>query len=102
MGESYLLAGERASYGEVLGLVAEEAGKRRPILLPNGLVARRRVDGADGAVSADPAGDDGRRGRAGMATYYGDSTKARRELGWSSRPLRSGITETVRVELAAR
>lgn len=102
-GEAYMLAGERASYGEILGLIARQAGRRRPILLPNGLV---RVVAAITAplerfvpipqtMTADAA-------RAGMATYFGDSTKAETELGWKSRPAREGITETVRLELAAR
>jgi nucleoside-diphosphate-sugar epimerase len=33
--------------------------------------------------------------RAGLATYYGSPEKAERELGWSSRSLDQGLTETV-------
>ena len=99
-GESYMLAGERAAYGEILGLVAREAGGRRPILLPNSLI---RVVAAMTAplerfvpipqvMTAEAA-------RAGMATYFGDSAKAETELGWTSRPLHEGITETVRLEM---
>jgi nucleoside-diphosphate-sugar epimerase len=101
-GESYLLAGEPASYGEILGLVARQAGKRRPILLPNGVI---RVVAAITAplerylpipqtMTADAA-------RAGMATYFGNSAKAKTELGWMPRPVHEGITETVRLEMAA-
>ena len=39
--------------------------------------------------------------RSGMATYLGDSTKAATKLGWTSRPVREGMLETLRVELAA-
>lgn len=37
--------------------------------------------------------------RAGCATYLADSTKARTQLGWQSRPLAQGIRETVAAEL---
>lgn len=33
--------------------------------------------------------------RSGIATYYGDSAKAERELGWRARPLEEGMAETV-------
>ena len=39
--------------------------------------------------------------RAGMATYFGNSAKAKTELGWTPRPVHEGITETVRLEMAA-
>lgn len=101
-GESYMLAGGRASYGEVLGLVATEAGKRKPILLPSGLIRTvaaltspvERVLPLPQTMTADAA-------RSGIATYLGDSTKAQTELGWTARPVREGILETVRAELAA-
>jgi nucleoside-diphosphate-sugar epimerase len=32
-------------------------------------------------------------------TYIGDSTRARNELGWTTRPLLDGMTETLRVEM---
>lgn len=99
-GESYLLAGEQASYGEILGLVAREAGKRRPILLPNSLI---RVVAAMTAplerLAPIPQSLTAEAARAGMATYFADSAKAEAELGWTSRPVREGITETVRLEM---
>ena len=101
-GESYMLAGGRASYDEILGLVATEAGHRKPILLPNGLIKMvaaltapvERVVPVPQTMTADAA-------RSGMATYLGDSTKAETELGWTTRPVREGILETVRAEMAA-
>ena len=101
-GESYLLAGEPVSYGEILGLVARQAGKRRPILLPNGVIRLvaaitaplERYLPIPQTMTADAA-------RAGMATYFGNSVKAETELGWTPRPVREGITETVRLEMAA-
>ena len=101
-GESYLLAGEPASYAEILGLVAREAGKRRPILLPNGVIRVfaaltapvERLVPVPQSLTAEAA-------RSGMATYLGDSSKAETELGWTARPVREGMLETVRTELAA-
>lgn len=102
VGESYMLAGERAAYGEILGLVAAKAGTRRPILLPNGLIRIfaamttpvERLLPIPQPLTADAA-------RAGMGTYFGSSAKAEKELGWTSRPLREGMIETVRFEMAA-
>lgn len=102
VGESYMLAGERAAYGEVLGLVATEARKRGPILLPNRLIGVfaamtapvERLVPVPQPLTADAA-------HAGMATYFGDGTKAEKELGWTSRPLREGMLDTVRAEMAA-
>lgn len=101
-GESYLLAGEEASYQEVFPWVREAAGRRTPLLfLPRPVVRAvaamtsvlERVLPVPQAMTADAA-------RAGMATYLADSSKARSELGWTSRPVRAGIEETVRAELA--
>lgn len=100
VGESYMLAGERASYAEVLALVAREAGGRRPVLLPNRVVRAaaaltdlaERVLPVPQTLTADAA-------RAGMATYFGDSTKAETELSWTSRPLRAGMVTTVRADM---
>lgn len=103
VGESYVLAGERASYAEALGLVAREAGRRGPILLPNRLVraVATAVEPVERLVPV-PQPLTAEAARAGMGTYFGDSTKARTELGWTSRPLREGMVETVRAELSAQ
>lgn len=101
-GESYLLAGEPASYAEILELVAREAGKRRPILLPDRLIrltaavtaTMERLVPIPQAMTADAA-------RSGMATYLADSTKAKTQLGWTSRSVHEGVSEMVQLELAA-
>jgi nucleoside-diphosphate-sugar epimerase len=103
LGESYLLAGDRASYAEVFELVRELSPRRgRVLLLPPAVVRGfaamtapvERLVPVPQTMTADAA-------RAGTVTYFGDSTKARNELGWTSRPLRGGMTETIRAELAA-
>jgi nucleoside-diphosphate-sugar epimerase len=102
LGESYMLGGERASYEEVFPWIKQAADRRTPVLfLPQPVVRAvaamtapvERLVPMPQVLTADAA-------RAGMATYFGDSTKAETELGWVSRPLREGIEETVREELA--
>jgi nucleoside-diphosphate-sugar epimerase len=100
-GESYILAGQRATYSEIMGMIAREAGRRGPILLRDGPVRifamltapMERFVPIPQTMTAEAA-------RSGMATYLGDSTKAATELGWTSRPVREGMLETLRVELA--
>ncbi|HYG94581.1 MAG TPA: NAD-dependent epimerase/dehydratase family protein [Nocardioides sp.] len=101
LGESYILAGEQALYGDVFHQVKALAGREgRITLLPPGpmkvmaaLVAQvERVVRIPQTMTAEAA-------RAATATYYGDSTKARTELAWTSRPLHEGMAETVRAEL---
>jgi nucleoside-diphosphate-sugar epimerase len=38
---------------------------------------------------------------AAGTTYWASDDKARREIGWNPRPLRDGLTETLRAEQAA-
>ena len=102
LGESYLLAGDQASYEDAFAWVREAAGQRtRLVFLPRPVVRAvaamtapvERLVPIPQTMTADAA-------RAGMATYLGDSSKAREELGWTPRPVRDGIEETVRAEMA--
>ena len=74
----------------------------RPILLPNGVI---RVFAAMTAPMEQlvpvPQPLTAEAARSGMATYLGDSSKAETELGWTARPVREGMLETVRAELTA-
>lgn len=96
LGESYILAGPRATYPELLALVARIAGTRKPLFLPPGMVKAMAVLTAPVEkllpipqfLTADAA-------RSAVATYYGDSSKAERELGWTVRPLEEGMQQTV-------
>jgi nucleoside-diphosphate-sugar epimerase len=96
LGQTYMLAGERASIADCLRLAAQIAGTKGPIVLPSaavrvtaGLAARieRFV-----TLPADYAAESM---RAALATYFGTAAKAERELGWSHRSLRDGLTELV-------
>jgi nucleoside-diphosphate-sugar epimerase len=95
-GESYFLAGEPCALADGLRLLAELAGKPGPIVLSASVV---RVAGAAVGVVERvirlPAGYSSEAMRASLATYLGNPAKAYRELGWTSRPLRQGLSELV-------
>jgi dihydroflavonol-4-reductase len=94
-GESYILAGEPASYVEALTGLAKITGGRRPLFLPKGLVrTAARMNGALERVVRLPADQTREAMRASTARYYADSGKARRELGWAPRSLKNGFADT--------
>jgi nucleoside-diphosphate-sugar epimerase len=96
-GESYVLAGEPTTNRELLTVLARVAGRKPPsrtvptvvlkALAPAGRVVgpllgfppnlRELISSSDGV------------------TFWARSDKARRELGWSSRPLEEGLREVV-------
>jgi nucleoside-diphosphate-sugar epimerase len=95
-GESYLLAGPRATLAEGLTKVAAIAGTKPPMVLPTGLVrVVAAVAGALGRVVPLPPDFAAETMRASLATYYGSSAKAERDLGWHARDLDTGLRETV-------
>jgi dihydroflavonol-4-reductase len=95
-GESYMLAGPRATLAEGLREVAEIAGTKGPVVLPRRMVAASAtLMGALGKVVPVPPDLAAETMRAGLATYYGTPAKAERELGWSARPLDEGLRDTV-------
>jgi nucleoside-diphosphate-sugar epimerase len=95
-GESYMLAGPRATLADGLRKVAEIAGTKGPIVLPARMVsATAALMGALGKVVPVPPDFAAETMRAGLATYYGTPAKAERELGWHARPIEQGLRETV-------
>ena len=95
-GDSYFLAGEPCSLAEGLRLLADLAGKPGPIVLPASVVrVTGAVIGVVERVVPMPAGYSAEAMRASLATYLGSPAKAYRELGWTSRPLREGLSELV-------
>lgn len=95
-GESYMLAGPRATLAEGLRLVADLAGTKGPILLSTRMVAATAtMMAALGKLVPVPPDFSAETMRAGLATYYGSPAKAERELGWHARPLEDGLRETV-------
>ena len=97
-GESYFLAGPRATLAEGLKLVADLAGTKGPIVLPTRMVAATAtLMGLLGRVVPVPPDFAAETMRAGLATYYGTAAKAEQELDWRARPLEQGLRETVRL-----
>ncbi len=95
-GESYMLAGPRASLAEGLREVATIAGTRGPRLLPASMVrATAALTGRLAQAVPVPPTYVEETLRASLATYFGSPAKAERELGWSARPLHQGLTDTV-------
>jgi len=95
-GESYMLAGPAMTLANGLRLVAELAGTRGPVVLPDGLVRGvGRVAGVLGRVVPLPADLAAETLRASLATYLGSAAKAKRELGWRARDPRTGLGQTV-------
>ncbi len=95
-GESYMLAGPRLPIADGLQKVADIAGTKGPIRLPARMVsATAAVMDALGKVVPVPPGYAAETMRAGLATYYGTSEKAERDLGWQPRPLDEGLAQTV-------
>jgi nucleoside-diphosphate-sugar epimerase len=100
-GEAYMLAGPQHSLAEVLEAAARIAGGPPPVIIP-ALTVRmiepvarfaERFVRLPGTYSAEAL-------RAALATYLGNPTKAKRELGWSVRSLEDGMAETLRGERA--
>jgi nucleoside-diphosphate-sugar epimerase len=96
VGESYILAGPSMTYAEFFDLVARLAGTKPPVLVPAALarVAATLTAPVETLVPL-PQMLTAEAALSGIATYYGSSSKARRELGWSARPVEEGMAETV-------
>jgi nucleoside-diphosphate-sugar epimerase len=94
-GESYNLTGEAATFQEALTRLATITGGRKPMFIPRGLVrAAAWMNGGVERVFKLPQDQTREAMRASTATYYADNAKAKRELGWTPRPLDEGFAET--------
>jgi nucleoside-diphosphate-sugar epimerase len=101
-GEAYILTGPRHTFQEAFDLAATLARVRRPLLHPGPSMLRglatlaeflQRFSTPRPALSAE-----GLRTLAGT-TYFGDNSKAVRELGFLARPLKEGLEQTIEHEL---
>jgi nucleoside-diphosphate-sugar epimerase len=101
-GQSYIIAGPAATLEEALGLAEQITGVPAPRLrvAPGMLKAMSRLMGLIERVVPvpDEYSAEYLRINAGM-TYIGDNAKARRELGYSPRPLKQGLAETLDHEM---
>lgn len=97
-GRRYLLAGENCTAAQLAALVGELCGVRVRAMLPPRFVMRliawnevrkARRGGGDAAITAEQIAD-----VYGRTLFY-DSTRARTELGWSARPAREIVLDTL-------
>jgi nucleoside-diphosphate-sugar epimerase len=98
VGESYILAGPRHTFAEVFEIAARLTDVPAPRLQPPAWILLALAHAMRIAGSILPLPENYRyeslRVMAGV-TYGGNDAKARRELGWSARPLAQGLRPTL-------
>lgn len=101
VGEAYIIAGPPYTMIEALLLAEKITGIPAPRLHPSpavmGLIAK--VAGAVETLVSVPQTMTAESLRSTIATYMGSDAKARRELGFSTRPLEEGLRETLTYEM---
>lgn len=103
-GESYIIAGPRCSLVDAFALAERLTGVKAPRMHPSPATLRvlAAVMGIVERVVPVPESysSEGLRVTAG-ATYLGDNSKAKRDLGYEPRPLEQGLAETLEHEMRA-
>ncbi|MDV3220417.1 NAD-dependent epimerase/dehydratase family protein [Intrasporangium sp.] len=95
-GETYMLAGDPATVGELLVHVGEAAGTKGPVLVPPGVLRlTARIMTPVARLVPVPATYHPETIRAVLADYLGVRAKAERELGWHPRGIHEGVAQTV-------
>lgn len=96
VGESYILAGPAVPLGEMMDFWAYLTGKSAPrVGVPAPLVrASAPLLSAAGSFSDLKQAFSAEGAMVAGRTYMARSDKARRELGWETRPLQTGMLET--------
>jgi nucleoside-diphosphate-sugar epimerase len=99
IGESYIIAGEPYRVEKAFKLASQITGKRAPMVVPHQILGLMSVlvKPFDGIMPPTYTSE-GLRVTSGV-TYWGDNSKARRELGYTPRALREGWAETLRHEM---
>jgi len=97
-GQRYLLSGDNVMVNQLLAQVAEIAGIRAPHFVPPTSLLRALIGLVElvGRIRRKPAPlTRDVLQIIGRYAWY-DTSKARAELGWSTRPLRETLTDTIR------
>ena len=99
IGETYIIAGEPYKIADAFQLASQITGRRAPMTVPYQVmkVLSVLVKPLDNFLPESYTSE-GLRIVAGV-TYWGDNSKAKRELGYNPRPLREGWGETLRHEM---
>jgi nucleoside-diphosphate-sugar epimerase len=99
VGETYMICGETYHSADAFQLASEISGKRAPRRVPyRFLKALSYLIRPFDAIMPDIFTSEGLRVIAGV-TYFGDNSKARRELGFNPRPFREGWGKTLLHEM---
>jgi len=99
VGETYMICGETYNSADAFQLAGQISGKRAPTRLPYQIFKYMSyVVKPFDAVLPEIFTSDGLRVIAGV-TYWGNNSKAKRELGFNPRPFREGWEATVRHEM---
>jgi dihydroflavonol-4-reductase len=100
VGEAYVLGGEITTVGELINTLARVAGRRPPRLTLPAIVIKAVAP--LGPVLGPAMGQGPNLGEiikaADNVTYWAKDDKARRELGYSPRPLEQGLRETLEAD----
>jgi nucleoside-diphosphate-sugar epimerase len=98
-GESYIICGEPYSATDAFSLAAKTAGTRAPMTVPYQMMKTMSVLVKPfDALLPESYTSEGLRVVGGV-TYLGDNNKAKRELGYTPRPVSEGWVETVKHEM---
>jgi nucleoside-diphosphate-sugar epimerase len=101
IGEAYITAGEPHTLVEAYQLACEISGKRMPMIVPYQTISLMALFAKPLAgILPDYYSPDALRSLAG-ATYWGDSSKVKRELGFTQHPFRENWEATIRHEMKA-
>jgi dihydroflavonol-4-reductase len=98
-GRSYIVGGENLSLGDVLGLLADITGLPRPRLrVPHGLAfaAARVSETVEGRLLRRPPSVPLEAVRMSTTRMAFDDSRARSELGYTSRPAAAALTDAAR------
>lgn len=101
-GEEYVLGGERTTFGEAVALAARLGGKPTPRAVSPYLLRALAPFGALGSrLTGLPANLGEVITSCDGVTHWASDEKARRELGYASRPLEDGVRDLVAAPAAA-
>ncbi len=99
IGEAYITAGEAHTLVEIYNFTCQIAGVKMPAIIPYQMIKLLSVLSVPFAgLMPEYYTPDALRSLAGV-TYWGDSSKAKRELGLTQRPFREGWEVLVRHEM---
>jgi len=99
IGESYIIAGEPYRVVDIFKLASQVSSRRTPMTVPHQImkVMSVLIKPLD-TFMPDMYTSEGLRVIGGV-TYWGDNSKAKRELGYNPRPFREGFEETIHHEM---